>query len=188
LEQKTLTEVIGYDIGGANTKVAFIKTLNGVLEEVETDMAYFPVWKKSQDLPIIIESLRTKVSNSKKLDCIAITMTAELSDVYRTKREGVVHILEVVEKIFPKTPIMILDVEGKFQSIEEAKAEPLRVAAANWAATGWLVSKFFEQCIIIDIGSTSASIIPVIDGFRETYERRTRVHWVLANKHCGICE
>ncbi|HUT17203.1 MAG TPA: hydantoinase/oxoprolinase family protein, partial [Acidobacteriota bacterium] len=48
--------------------------------------------------------------------------------------------------------------------IESAKSEPLRVAAANWTATGWLVSQLIKTCVIIDVGSTSTSIIPVVDG------------------------
>jgi len=41
---------------------------------------------------------------------------------------------------------------------------PLRVAAANWAATGWFVSQYFENCVVIDVGSTSTSIIPIVGG------------------------
>jgi len=42
--------------------------------------------------------------------------------------------------------------------------DPLKVAAANWAATGWMVSKFARECILVDVGSTTTSIIPVIEG------------------------
>jgi probable H4MPT-linked C1 transfer pathway protein len=102
------------------------------------------------------------VSGSMKLNCVAVTMTAELSDAYRTKREGVNHILTHVAKAFPDTQILVLDVDATLKSIMEA--EPLKVAAANWAATGWMVSQLVQNCIIIDVGSTTTSIIPVIDG------------------------
>jgi probable H4MPT-linked C1 transfer pathway protein len=48
--------------------------------------------------------------------------------------------------------------------MEDARSEPLSVAAANWAATGWLVSQLIKNCVIIDVGSTSTSIIAVIEG------------------------
>lgn len=91
-------------------------------------------------------------------------MTAELSDVYNTKREGVNHILSQTQKTFPNMKILVLDINAKLKTPKEAKAEPLNVAAANWAATGWLISQSQKNCVVIDVGSTSASIIPIING------------------------
>jgi probable H4MPT-linked C1 transfer pathway protein len=42
--------------------------------------------------------------------------------------------------------------------------EPLKVASANWAATGWVVSKLIKTGIVMDVGSTTTSIIPIING------------------------
>src|SRR3972149_2454452 len=160
----TLVNVVGWDIGGANTKAAFISTKSGFIRELKTAVEYFPVWKDPEKLSTVLSALKERVSGSVKLDCVGVTMTAELSDAYRTKREGVNHILSRVAQVFPVTPIFVLDVEATLRSIEEAKSEPLKVAAANWAATGWMVSQLVKDCIIIDVGSTSTSIIPVIDG------------------------
>jgi probable H4MPT-linked C1 transfer pathway protein len=91
-------------------------------------------------------------------------MTAELSDAYQTKREGVNHILTCAAEAFAGVPVFVLDVDATLRPIDSAKAEPLRVAAANWAATGRLVSQLIKTCVIIDVGSTSTSIIPVVDG------------------------
>jgi len=91
-------------------------------------------------------------------------MTAELSDAYNTKREGVNHILTQIEKTFPTTQILIIDVEAKLRTTQEARAEPLKVASANWAATAWMISQLKENCVIMDIGSTTTSIIPVLNG------------------------
>ena len=159
-----MVNVIGWDIGGANTKTAFVSTKNGVIRELKTAIKYFPVWKDPEKLSKVLLGLKKRLSGSVKLNCVAVTMTAELSDAYRTKREGVDHILACVAQIFSDTPIFVLDVEATLRSIEEAKVEPLKVAAANWAATGWLVSQLINNCVIIDVGSTSSSIIPVIDG------------------------
>ena len=159
-----LVNVMGWDIGGANTKAAFITTKNGFVEELRTAIKYFPVWKDPEKLGTVLSALKAKVSGSAKLDCVGVTMTAELSDAYRTKREGVNRILSHVAQVFPATPILVLDVDATLKSTEEAKSEPLKVAAANWAATGWLVSQLIKDCIVIDVGSTSTSIIPVIAG------------------------
>jgi probable H4MPT-linked C1 transfer pathway protein len=160
----TLVNVIGWDIGGANTKAAFISTRNGFVEELRTAVEYFPVWKNPEKLSGVLSQLKRRVSGSVRLDCACVTMTAELSDAYRTKREGVNRILESVARVFPNVSVFVLDVEATLRSIEAAKAEPLKVAAANWAATGWMISQLIKDCIIIDVGSTSTSIIPVVDG------------------------
>ena len=159
-----MVNVIGWDIGGVNTKAVFLSTKNGFVEELKTAIEYYPVWKGPEKLSIVLSKLRKQVSGSVKLDCVAATMTAELSDAYRTKREGVNHILACVIGVFRNVPVFVLDVEAKLMSIENAKSEPLKVAAANWAATGWMVSQQIKNCIVIDVGSTSTSIIPVIEG------------------------
>lgn len=159
-----MAKVIGWDIGGANTKAAFIRTKNGSIDELKTAVEYFPVWKGTEKLGGLLSKLEEQVSSKVKLDRVAVTMTAELSDIYRTKREGVNHILESVAQIFPETPIVVLDVDARLRSIQEAKLEPFKVAAANWAATGWMVSQIIKDCVVIDVGSTSTSIVPVVEG------------------------
>ena len=105
-----------------------------------------------------------KLSHTNHIDLVTITMTAELADAYRTKREGVNHILTQVEQTFPTTPKLVLDVETKLRTLQEARAEPLKVASANWAATGWMISLVKENCVIVDVGSTTTSIIPIAKG------------------------
>jgi probable H4MPT-linked C1 transfer pathway protein len=159
-----VVSVLGLDIGGANTKAAYINTDNDFVRQFKTAMEYFPVWKNPEKLSTVLARLRRMVSGSVKLNCIGVTMTAELSDAYSTKREGVNHILTHVAQTFPTTQIFVLDVDATLRSIAEAQTEPLEVAAANWAATGWLVAQLVKDCIVIDVGSTSTSIIPVVDG------------------------
>jgi hypothetical protein len=108
--------------------------------------------------------LKKELAGPNRLDCIAVTMTAELSDAYRTKREGVNHILDCVRQVFADTQILVLATDVTFISVDSAKAEPLKVAAANWVATGWMVSQYLCDCVVVDVGSTSTSIIPIVDG------------------------
>jgi probable H4MPT-linked C1 transfer pathway protein len=91
-------------------------------------------------------------------------MTAELSDAYQTKREGVQHILACVKEAFPQVPIYVLNTESNLDSVVVALQNPLGVAAANWAATGWLVAQQINNCVVVDVGSTSTSIIPIANG------------------------
>jgi probable H4MPT-linked C1 transfer pathway protein len=159
-----LVTVIGWDIGGANTKAVFLRAENGYVEELRTAIEYFPVWKNPEKLANVLSTLKENVSGNAKVDGVGLTMTAELSDAYQTKREGVTHVLACAAQVFADLPVFVLDVDAALKSMDAAKSEPLRVAAANWAATGWMVAQLLETCVVVDVGSTSTSIIPVVDG------------------------
>jgi probable H4MPT-linked C1 transfer pathway protein len=160
-----MVNVLGLDIGGANTKAAYITTQNGTITSVRSTLQYFPFWKRdSTQLRNMLSAIKKIVARSEMPDCIAVTITAELSDAYRTKREGITHILDCITQTFPSVPIRVLDVDAQLRTVESARANPLAVAAANWAATGWLVSQKLSDCVVVDVGSTSTSIIPVANG------------------------
>lgn len=158
-----MVNVVGFDIGGANIKAVFISKEKGKLQKVKIAAKYFPIWKKPQKLSQTLQILKKELDN-RKIDGLALTMTAELSDAYKTKREGVKHILSCVEDAFPETPIYVLNNLAELLSLATALEEPLSVAAANWCATGWLVTLKLMDCVIVDVGSTTTSIIPVLDG------------------------
>jgi probable H4MPT-linked C1 transfer pathway protein len=163
MEKAVLANVLGLDIGGANIKAAYAQTLKGVIKDVKVKSEYFPIWKDPQKLIDVLCRLKLGAFGG-KLDAVGVTMTAELSDAYQTKREGVIHILGSVKEAFHDVPIYVLNTEADLVSPEDALHTPLSVSSANWAATGWLVSQYFENCTVVDIGSTSTSIIPVTAG------------------------
>jgi probable H4MPT-linked C1 transfer pathway protein len=160
-----LVNVLGLDIGGANTKASFIKTHDGTVKEIRTAMEYFPIWKSGKEqLPRVLERLKKRLVDSTVLDGVGVTLTAELSDAYWTKKEGINHVLDCVTEVFGDVQIFVLDVEANLLSVEEARREQLKVASANWAATGWMIKQMIKNCIVVDVGSTTTSIIPVVNG------------------------
>jgi (4-(4-[2-(gamma-L-glutamylamino)ethyl]phenoxymethyl)furan-2-yl)methanamine synthase len=163
IEENSLVEVLGFDIGGANTKAAIVRVKNGKLESAKVAVEYFPVWKHPQELTALILRLKNQLVTD-EIDALGVTMTAELSDIYATKREGVKQILYCVKQAFPKEQIYVLNTDARMVEYLSAKESPLSVVAANWAATGWLVSQSIKNCVVVDVGSTSASIIPIVNG------------------------
>ncbi len=157
-----MVDVIGYDVGGANTKAAYIRVRDGKCFNARVAVEYFPVWKHPEELADVLLKLKHQLCEC-KIDGIGVTMTAELSDAYQTKREGVNHILGCFMQTFTNVPIYVLNTEGRLEPIEVALREPLGVAAANWAATGWLVAQQLKNCVVVDVGSTSTSIIPICE-------------------------
>ena len=159
-----MTVVLGWDIGGANIKLTVIRCKGNAVSGVKIFAEYFPVWKRGREkLSYKLKSMVERVGSARP-DLAAITMTAELSDVYFSKREGVNHIIDSVEKAMPTLDLRFLDVHGRLLTPDEARKHPLKVAAANWYASGWLASKLSDTCLLVDTGSTSTSIVPVVEG------------------------
>jgi probable H4MPT-linked C1 transfer pathway protein len=159
-----MVKVMGLDIGGANTKTVFLRTRNNHVEELRTKIKYFPIWKNPEELDNILLKLKEEISGKEKLDGVGLTMTAELADAYQTKRQGVNKILISAVKAFNGSPVFVLNVDATLIPIKDALLKPLSVAAANWVATGWLVAQLIKTCIVVDVGSTTTSIIPIING------------------------
>jgi probable H4MPT-linked C1 transfer pathway protein len=91
-------------------------------------------------------------------------MTAELSQAFRTKREGVGFVLDALEAAFPPDRLHVYTVEGQFVSPRAARSAPLTVAASNWVATANWVAQSVPTCVLIDIGTTSTDLIPIVEG------------------------
>jgi (4-(4-[2-(gamma-L-glutamylamino)ethyl]phenoxymethyl)furan-2-yl)methanamine synthase len=147
--------VIGWDIGGVNTKAVLVPSFacRSIPFEIQHD-------------PAALESTLRRLADDLGADgrVHAITMTAELSQTFRTKREGVGVILDAAERAFPGADLRVYTVGGRFVTPAEARSVPLEVAASNWAATARLVARFIPDCIVVDIGTTSTDIIPIVRG------------------------
>lgn len=152
-------EVIGWDIGGVNTKVALVR--NGRLEHVTSQP--FEIQRAPEHLPAL---LRTLAQRAGHLDSAvhAVTMTAELSQMFVTKRDGVHRVIDAVETAFPHDPIFVYGVDGCFLLPDAARQRVLQVAAANWAATASIVAHEFDRGLLIDVGTTTSDLIPFADG------------------------
>jgi len=161
-----LTLTIGLDIGGANTKIAALSVSDGIAVNLSTGIRYLPLWRRLSELPSTLRSLMTKVLQGMdgKPEMVALTMTGELSDIFRSKDEGVRTICRTVSEVFGDIEVKVLDCGGRLICVDDALKDPYSVAASNWYASGWFASQFFDLCILVDVGSTTTSIVPVIMG------------------------
>ena len=151
--------LIGWDIGGVNTKVA--RVVDGTLVAAHTHP--FELQRDPQALAPLLASLADRVGASSD-DHHAVTMTAELSQMFRTKRDGVAFVLDAVCSAFRPDTVHVYTTDGRFLSPDHARREPLAVAASNWAATAHLVALTHPNAILVDIGTTTTDIIPIADG------------------------
>src|SRR5688500_12809916 len=116
---------LAMDIGGANTKAA---RLQGTA--LRTVSRPFEVWRDREALSRVIRAVAAEVGPA---DAVAITMTAELSDAFRTKREGVMFVLDAAEAALGEP--RVLTTAGELVTVAEARTRPWDVAADNWVAT-----------------------------------------------------
>ena len=146
------------DIGGANTKAAW---LDG--DALRTVSRPFEVWRDREALAAVLREVAAEVGAG-SVDAVAITMTAELSDAFRTKREGVAFVLDAAQDALGDRPLSVLTTAGELVSVAVARARPWDVAAANWVATALAVAGMLPDALLIDVGSTTADIVPIADG------------------------
>ena len=155
-----MSAILGWDVGGANIKVARILPPEGG-SHIDVVERPFALWREPKRLPEVLAELAEAIGYS---DLMAVTMTAELADCFATKREGVGAVLDAFRTAFPTVRPWIYGVDGRFRSVEAAREFPLRVAAANWMASASLVAQTVRDAIFIDVGSTTTDIIPIVAG------------------------
>jgi probable H4MPT-linked C1 transfer pathway protein len=158
--------VIGWDIGGVNTKAARVENDAALAARNEP----FEIQRAPTTLASRLEGIAS-VLGAEKGDAHAITMTAELSQYFRTKRDGVSFVLDAVARAFPGARTLIYTTDGRFVDLAAARAAPLLVAASNWAATAALVASRLPDAILIDVGTTTTDIIPIAGGRVEAVGR-----------------
>jgi (4-(4-[2-(gamma-L-glutamylamino)ethyl]phenoxymethyl)furan-2-yl)methanamine synthase len=147
---------LAVDIGGANTKAVRLQGAS-----LRTVSRPFEVWRHREALAAVLRDVAAEAGDA---DAVAITMTAELSDAFRTKREGVVFVLDAADAALGDRPLSVLTTAGELVPMGEARARPWDVAAANWMATALAVADAFADALLIDIGSTTADVVPIATG------------------------
>jgi probable H4MPT-linked C1 transfer pathway protein len=152
-------DVIGWDIGGVNTKVA--RVTGGVVRAVRGRP--YELQRDPDALVPLLRALAGEVGGDAE-PAHAVTMTAELSQMFRTKREGVSFVLAAVEAAFRSALVRVYAVDGRFLTIGEARQDPLAVASANWAATARAIAAHHPDALLVDIGTTTTDIIPIVGG------------------------
>lgn len=153
-----MSGVLGWDIGGANLKVA--RVVDGAVVAALEEP--FALWRDPGRLPEALARLAARAGGGSPT--MAVTLTAELADCFATKREGVAFVLDALRIAFPGCEIRVYGVDGRFRDPDAARRAPLRVAAANWAAAAAFVARRHPDALLIDVGSTTTDIIPIVAG------------------------
>ncbi|QDS93039.1 hypothetical protein FF011L_17940 [Roseimaritima multifibrata] len=161
---------IGIDIGGANLKLA--DTAGNANEQA------FPLWKKPSELADAIAQLLAPFPVDSTL---AVTMTGELADCYLDAAIGVQSIasatMQAANGLGVQEPsagrvaaavarkVLFYGVDGKFAGLDQVVSTPDRFAASNWHALAlFLAQSVTESTLLVDVGSTTCDLIPLLPG------------------------
>ena len=127
----------------------------------------FPMWQQHKQL---VEALRRLIAGAPKADHLAATMTGELADCFATKAEGV-QLHHIIDAASWSPRLMVATTRiywnnGMLVSPVVALKQPLSAAASNWHALARFAGRYMRQGpgLLIDIGSTTCDIIPLVDG------------------------
>lgn len=154
--------IVGWDVGGANVKATWLGRV-GQEPAVRTVSLPFEIWRAKERLPTVLAAALAAVA-AQPPDAMALTMTAELADVFTTKREGISFVFDSTAAAFPGCPVYALSLAGAFVPLAQARQQPLDFAAANWLAAATWLARQYPDCLLVDIGSTTTDITPILDG------------------------
>jgi len=147
---------LALDVGGANLKAA-----DGAGFAVSRE---FPLWRTPERLASALADLIAAAPPA--TDRFVATMTGELADCYETKAQGVAAIIAALTTAVAGRKLRIYLTDGSFVAPDEAISRPLAAAASNWHALARFAARFLPagDGLLIDIGSTTSDIIPIVAG------------------------
>jgi probable H4MPT-linked C1 transfer pathway protein len=89
-------------------------------------------------------------------------MSGELCDAFHSRRDGVIGLAEIAARHLP-SPRLYAGAAG-FVAVAEAAAHAREIASANWRASAEAAALSAPDALFLDIGSTTADLIPIVDG------------------------
>jgi len=150
--------VIGWDVGGAHVKAARAEG-GRIVAAVQVAAA---VWRGLDRLEAGLDAALSALGRPGAAH--AATMTAELSDVFPSRAEGVASVTRLLAERVAPAPLLVYGGRAGFLAPEAASGHADDIASANWHASAALVAARLADALLIDMGSTTVDVIPVRGG------------------------
>lgn len=163
-----MTLTAGLDVGGAHLKVA----LADAGRPVAVRQIACPLWQGLDKLDTALAEARPLLSRASRF---AVTMTGELSDLFSDRETGVGTLVSriVTEADQIAGAAKTSGAEGcvrfwmgprGFGDAAAARRHHRDVGSTNFLATATLVGQRLPDALLIDFGSTTADIVPIVGG------------------------
>ncbi|WP_238189675.1 hydantoinase/oxoprolinase family protein [Methylobacterium frigidaeris] len=152
----SLRRVIGWDLGGVHVKAALVE--GGRVQAVV--QAPCPLWN---GLPALDATFAALPGWAREPARHAVTMTGELTDCFADRADGVAQLAAWAAGHLTGEVAIYAGRSG-FVAPDAAVPCAPDIASANWHATAALVGTLRPDALLVDIGSTTADLIPIRDG------------------------
>ncbi|MCJ2011823.1 hydantoinase/oxoprolinase family protein [Methylobacterium sp. J-076] len=152
----SIPKTIGWDLGGVHVKAALIRDRR-VVAAVQVPC---PLW---QGLPALDAALKALPDWARDEAVHAVTMTGELTDCFEDRGAGVAALAGWASTRLAG-PVRIFAGRSGFVAPEAAAAASADIASANWYATAALIGGIVPDALLVDVGSTTADLIPIAAG------------------------
>lgn len=153
--------IAGWDIGGAHLKAAVAQDgrITGAWQVA------CPVWqgRGQLDAAFLLVLGRMADAGLAQIDRHVCTMTAELSDIFASRDEGVAALAQAAMRHLGADTGVYAGLAG-FVPAGEAGCHVAAIASANWHASAALVAARLQDAVLVDFGSTTTDIVPVTGG------------------------
>jgi probable H4MPT-linked C1 transfer pathway protein len=153
----TKATIAGLDVGGAHVKAARLE--GGRIVAVAQIAS--PLWQGIGRLEAALAEARAFLGD---VDRLGIVVTAELADTFESRRDGVAAVARRIGAAFPQVSAALYAGPAGFVPLAAATGHVRDIASANWHATASVVARALPDALLVDIGSTTADLVPVRGG------------------------
>jgi len=149
--------VIGWDVGGVHLKAARAES-GRIVKAVQVAA---PLRGGIECLAEAFDRAKTEMGAAQRH---VVTMTGELADTFSSRAEGVERLAMLAAGKLGGAPVSIYAGPAGYIRAEQAREHAGLVASANWHACACFVAGRRRTAILIDMGSTTTDVVPIIDG------------------------
>jgi len=151
-----MAAVFGWDLGGANLKLARVED-GRVVSVAQIPCPAIPDPAKFNQA--LEEALKACPAGGRH----AVTMTGELSDVFPSRAAGVAYLVGLMRKSTGEDTLFY-GLRNGLIGADAVREHWQDVASANWHASAALAAKLCGDGLLVDVGTTTTDLIPLKDG------------------------
>jgi len=155
--ERHMHSVIGWDVGGAHLKAA--RAENGRI--VDAIQLASPLRLGLDRLAQAFAEAKARMGEA---ELHAITMTGELADTFSSRAEGVEKLSALAVRELAPAEVALYAGRAGFIAPRDAPRHVDDIASANWFASAALAARAQRTALLVDIGSTTTDLVPVVDG------------------------
>jgi len=157
ITKSSTDRVIGWDVGGAHLKASLVE--HG--EVIDVIQVPCTLWQGIETIDAALASVHNRWSHARDASH-AVTMTGEMVDLFPDRQAGVTALVEHLSNALGADARFFAET-GWLEPVQ-ATREWQRVASANWLASAACVARRIGAALLIDVGSTTTDVIPIVRG------------------------